>query len=183
MAKAKRLRVILKPAFYILDANGQRVQIPGKTVEFMNGRIEIEDPDTIALMLKHDYCNIKFAAVEDEKEWKIAHPEYFKPAIEMITGAVATINSASAPLLSAARSHIPARVPDPVVNIEEIIDKKIGEKFNSLSEKLDRLLATPEVKAEKPKKVFTCPVPGCGEIFRSGIELGAHKKEKHISEI
>lgn len=182
MAKARRLRVVLKPAFYVLDANGQRVQIPGKTVEFMGGRFETEDPAIIALMLKHDYFNIKFTAVEDEGEWKVSHPEYFKPPIEMVTGAIATINSVSSPLIDAARSHIPARnVADPVINIEEIIDKKIGEKFNALSEKLDRLLAGPAAKEDKPKKVFTCPVPGCGEVFRSGIELGAHKKDKHIS--
>ncbi len=66
-------------------------------------------------------------------------------------------------------------------NIEEIIDKKISEKFDSLSEKLDRLLAGPTAKEEKPKKVFTCPVPGCGEVFNSGIEVGAHKKVKHVS--
>lgn len=180
MAKARRLRVILKPAFHVLDANGQRIQIPGKTVEFMNGRFETEDPETIALMLKHDYFNIKFTGVEDEKEWKILHPEYFKPAVEMISGAVATINAAPSPLVDAARSHIPTRnVPDPVVNIEDIIDKKISEKFDTLSEKLDKVLAGP-VAAQKPKKIFTCPVPGCGEVFRSGIELGAHKKEMHV---
>ena len=183
MAKARRLRVVLKPAFYVLDANGQRVQIPGKTIEFMGGRFETEDPEIIALMLKHDYFNIKFTAVEDEKEWKISHPEYFKPAIEMVTGAVATINSASSPLIDAARSHIPARsVPAPAVNIEDIMDKKISEKFDPLSEKLDRLLAALEKPEQvKAKKVFTCPVPGCGEVFNSGIGVGAHKKEKHVS--
>ncbi len=182
MAKPKRLRVILKPAFYVLDANGQRVQIPGKTIEFLNGRFETEDLETIALMLKHDYCNLKFTAVEDEKEWKESHPEYFRSPVQMITGAVATVNSAASPLLDAARSHIPVRnVPDPVINIEEIIDKKMSEKFGALSEKLDRLLAAPQAKEEKSKKVFTCPVPGCGEVFRNGIELGAHKKEKHVS--
>ncbi len=184
MAKARRLRVVLKPAFYVLDANGQRVQIPGKTIEFMGGRFETEDPDIIALMLKHDYHNIKFSAVEDEGEWKISHPEYFQRPIDMITGAVATINVAASPLLDAARSHIPARnIPDPVINIEEIIDKKIGEKFNALSDKLDRLMSISVEKPEqvKAKKVFTCPVPGCSFIGKSGIEIGAHKKSVHVS--
>jgi hypothetical protein len=183
MAKAKRLRIVLKPAFYVLDANGQRVQIPGNTIEFMNGRFESDDPETIALMLKHDYCNVRFAAVEDENTWKNQHPEYFKHSIEMITGAMSTINVARPPVLEAGMSQIPARnVPDPVVNIEDIIDKKISEKFDALSDKLDRLLVNPEpIKIEKPKRVFTCPVPGCGEVFKSGLEVGAHKKEKHIS--
>ena len=182
MAKARRLRVVLKPAFYVLDANGQRVQIPGKTIEFMGGRFETEDPAIIALMLKHDYFQIKFTAVEDEGDWKVSHPEYFKPPIEMITGAVATINSVSSPLIDAARSHIPARnVPDPVVNIEDIMDKKISEKFDPLSEKLDRLLSALEKpEPAKAKKVFTCPVPGCGEVFKTGIEVGAHKQAKHV---
>jgi hypothetical protein len=183
MAKARRLRVILKPAFYVLDANGQRVQIPGKTVEFMGGRFESEDSETIALMLKHDYYNVRFTAVENENEWKTQHPEYFKPAIGMVTGAVSTINVTRSPILEAGMSQIPARnVSDPVVNIEDIIDKKISEKFDALSDKLDRLLGGQEsVKAAKPKKVFTCPVPGCGEVFKSGIEVGTHKKDKHIS--
>lgn len=184
MSKAKRLRVILKPAFYILDANGQRVQIPGNTKEFVNGRIELDNPDDIALMLKHDYCNIKFMPVENEGEWKAQHPEYFQSPVAMITGAVATINSAPAPLVDAARVHIPplpqnqART-DPVVNIEEIIDKKIASAIDPLSEKLDRLL---NAKIERPKKVFTCPVPGCGQVFRTGIALGEHKKLTHVAQ-
>src|SRR3989304_2212896 len=105
MARNKRLRVILKPAFYILDANGQRVQIPGRTVEFMNGRLETEDPEVIAGMLKHSYCNIRFTPVDDEKEWIANHPEYFRSSIEMVTGAMATIHTPS-PLAQAARSHI-----------------------------------------------------------------------------
>lgn len=183
MAKAKRLRIVLKPAFYVLDANGQRVQIPGKTIEFINGRFESDDPETIALMLKHDYCKVRFAAVENENEWMVQHPEYFKSPIDMVTGAMGTINVARPPVLQAGMSQIPAnKVPDPIVNIEEIIDKKISERFDILSEKLDRLLGSQEsVKAAKPKKVFTCPVPGCGEVFKSGLEVGAHKKEKHIS--
>lgn len=182
MAKARRLRVVLKPAFYVLDANGQRVQIPGKTVEFMGGRFETVDPDIIALMLKHDYFNIKFTAVEDEGEWKISHPEYFKvySPVEMVTGAIATINVTRPPVLAAGMSQIPARnVSDPVVNIEEIIDKKINEKFDVLSAKLDRLLSVPTEQV-KVKKVFTCPVPGCGKIFNSGIEVGTHKREVHV---
>jgi len=194
MAKARRLRVVLKPAFYVLDANGQRVQIPGKTIEFISGRYETKDEATIAGLLNHDYCNIKFMPVDNEQEWKNAHPDYFRSPIEMITGAVATINSPSSPLIDAARSHIPARQSvDPVVNIEEIIDKKLNVKFDALSDKVDRLMAglmapapaapvpVAPTPGEKPKRVFKCPVPGCEAVFATGIDVGAHKKLVHMS--
>jgi len=184
MARNKRLRVILKPAFYILDANGQRVQIPGRTVEFMNGRLEIEDPEIIAMMLKHDYCNIRFAPVEDEKEWIANHPEYFRPSIEMVTGAIATINTPS-PLAQAARSHIqPDKRSDPVVDLDSIIDSKLDTKLNAFAEQLFAKLnisSALQVETSKAKKVFTCPVPGCGFIGKSGVEIGKHKQMEHTS--
>jgi len=190
MARNKRLRVILKPAFYILDANGQRVQIPGRTIEFMNGRFESEDPEIIAGMLKHDYCNLRFTPVDNEKEWIADHPAYFRPAVEMVTGAVATINTAPAPLAEQARTHLRQEVAlhpnktDPVVDLDSIINEKLDAKFAALTDQLLAKLSISEaVKAEIPKakKVFTCPVPGCGYIAKSGVELGTHKKETHTS--
>ncbi len=192
MAKARRLRVVLKPTFHILDATGQRVQIPGKTIEFMGGRFETDDNETIAQMLNHDYCGGKkggagcqFTPVEDEQEWKEQHPEYFHAPVQMITGAMATVNSAEQPLAKSATFNIPVKKTEPVINIEEIIDKRISEKFDSLSAKLDVLL-NKEMEAKKltpikPKRTFTCPVPGCGQVFKSPFDVGAHKKLAHVS--
>ena len=185
MSKAKRLRVVIKPSFYILDANGQRVQIPGKTIEFNNGRFETDNPDYIAGLLNNDYCNIHYAAVDDEKEWKEQHPEYFKQySADMITGAVSTINVNKSPLAQAARSHIqPEKKVDPIIDINDIIDKKIDEKFGNLDAKLSKLLSLadePNVKDSKPKKVFKCPVPGCGFVGKTGMEIGEHKKIAHV---
>lgn len=187
MSKAKKLRVILKPAFQILDANGQRVQIPGKTIPFSNGKFSTEDSETIAQMLQHPYFNIKFVAVEDEKEWKAKHPEYFAQPAQMITGAVATVNSS--PLVNAAREQFkeaaelrdltkvatPAKEP---IDLDTILEEKLNAKLTPVIDKMLQLL---EEKAEKPKakRTFTCPVPGCGFVGRSGIEIGEHKREVH----
>jgi glycosyltransferase involved in cell wall biosynthesis len=120
MSKAKRQRVIVKPAFHVLDANGQRVQIAGRTVEFMNGRHEEHDPETIALLLKHSDFNNLFVTVEDEREWMEQHPEYFKSPVQMITGAIATVNSA--PMVEATRQPLQPPKPDRFIIDGEIIN-------------------------------------------------------------
>ena len=72
------------------------------------------------------------------------------------------------------------RKETPVVDLEKMLDEKINAKLNPLLDKIDTLLGmekpAPEVKA---KRVFTCPVPGCGQTFRSGIEVGEHKRSAH----
>ena len=183
MSKAKRLRVILKPSFHVIDANGQRVLIPGKTIEFANGRYETQDPDEISALLKHSLFNAKFVAVEDEQAWKEEHPEYFQPPVNMITGAMSTIFSAPSPLVEASQMGLRnSQQTAAPIDIDKIIEEKIAEKFGALSSKLDRLLNVvndTSITPPKAKKTFKCPVPGCDFVGRTGIEVGAHKKAVH----
>jgi len=197
MSRNKRLRVIAKPSFHVLDANGQRVQISGFTAEFQNGRFETNDPEQIASMLKHMGNGKLFHAVEDEHAWIDEHPEYFHKPADMVVGSVATVNTA--PIVTAARIPLKKEIrtqeevaaakaavdEERRVDLDTIIDEKMNAKLVPLNEKLDRLLnaiAEPaEKSAEKTavKKTFTCPVPGCGFVAQSGIAIGAHKKEAH----
>lgn len=199
MSRSKRLRVVVKPAFHVLDANGQRVQITGFTAEFMNGRFETNDEEQIAGMLKHRANGGQFHAVANESEWIDEHPEYFHKPADMIVGSVATVNTA--PLMTAARRplQLEARTKEQVqaskdaqqtVDIESVIDKRLEEKLSPLYARLDKLLNLAEAPAEVvapvievaapvAKRTFTCPVPGCGFVGKSGIEIGSHKKEAH----
>lgn len=198
MSRSKRLRVVVKPAFHVLDANGQRVQITGFTAEFSNGRFETNNEEEIAGMLKHRANGGQFHAVANEAEWIEEHPEYFHKPVDMVVGSVATVNTA--PLLTASRRplRLEAQTKEQTqaareaqtVDIESVIDKRLDEKLSPLYARLDKLLnmddaptevAAPvvEVAAPATKRTFTCPVPGCGFVGKSGIEIGSHKKEAH----
>jgi hypothetical protein len=196
MSKNKRLRVVVKPAFHVLDANGQRVQISGFTAEFMNGRFETNDDEQIAGLLKHSANNLKYSAVANEGEWIDEHPEYFHKPADMVVGSVATVNTA--PLLTASRRplRLEAQTKEQVqaakeaqqVDLDKIIDQKLDAKLSPLYSRLDKLLnlaETPQpeaaevVAAPATKRTFTCPVPGCGFVGKSGIEIGSHKKDAH----
>ena len=203
MSKSKRLRVVGRPSFHILDANGQRVQISGFTAEFMNGRFETNNPDEIALLIKHPANNVRFAAVDDEGAWMAAHPEYFHKPADMVAGAVATVNTA--PLVTATRVPLKkeiatreqiAREQEERVDIDSLIERKVNAALNPLYAKLDKLLGEgptlvdipPErsepAREETPaKRTFTCPVPGCGFVGKTGIEIGAHKRAVHSTEV
>jgi uncharacterized C2H2 Zn-finger protein len=57
----------------------------------------------------------------------------------------------------------------------------MNEKFDTLLERFSSIMQS-QAKEEvtKPKKVFTCPVEGCGMVFKSGIDVGRHKKLAHL---
>jgi hypothetical protein len=201
MSRSKRLRVVVKPAFHVLDANGQRVQVTGFTAEFMNGRFETNDEEQIAGMLKHRANGGQFHAVANESEWIDEHPEYFHAPADMVVGSVATVNTA--PLLTASRrplklaaqtrEQVQAAKEAQQVDLDTIIDQKLDAKLSPLYSRLDKLLNMAEVPQSEPakefhevaaptavaKRTFTCPVPGCGFVGKSGIEIGSHKKEAH----
>jgi hypothetical protein len=196
MSRSKRLRVVVKPAFHVLDANGQRVQVTGFTAEFMNGRFETNDEEQIAGMLKHRANGGQFHAVANESEWIDEHPEYFHAPADMVVGSVATVNTA--PLLTASRrplklaaqtrEQVQAAKEAQQVDLDTIIDQKLDAKLSPLYSRLDKLLnmaetSQPEaaevVAVPAAKRTFTCPVPGCGFVGKSGIEIGSHKKEAH----
>lgn len=186
VSKRKRFRLVLKPTTHVLDAYGQRVAIPGLTVEFINGRYETEDPEIIKLMLNNPFLNNQYIVANTNAEveqWIAEHPEYRHEAAQMITGGIATINAQSTPAaVTAAQSALRDAVSSSK-DIDSILEEKISAKLNPLLEKLSKLVADSDADNEtsKAKRTFTCPVPGCGAVFRSGIELGEHKRTVHAS--
>lgn len=180
MSKSDRLRVVLKPSFSILDANGQRVMVRGRTVEFFNGRYETNDDEEIAALLKHPFYSIEFTATENEEEWRRTHPEYFQENINIVDGALSTAMTSQPPLVSAVQKQglDVATSSNKTRDIDVIIEQKIDEKINPLIEKLGRILAAVD-DDNKPKRTFRCPVEGCDFVGKSGMEIGAHKKQAH----
>jgi hypothetical protein len=65
--------------------------------------------------------------------------------------------------------------------VEALIDSKLDsflEKIGSMIIQVPKEKADiPEPKIKSSKSSFACPI--CGEVFRSGFQVGAHKKEKH----
>jgi hypothetical protein len=189
VSKRKRFRIVLKPSSYVLDAYGQKVMIPGITREFTNGRLYEDDPEVINLLLKSPFRPAHFdvaASKEEEADWIAKHPE-LGPA-PMITGGIGTaqaqpaaVAAAQGPLREAAAKEAAQKAPA-VVDLEKMLDEKIEAKLSPLIDKISQLM---ETKAESPKskKVFTCPVPGCGQIFDSGIAVGEHKRKAHADMI
>lgn len=186
VSKRKSFRIILKPTAHVLDAYGQKIMIPGLTREFMNGRLLEEDPEVINLLLKSRHRPAQFdvaVSKDDEAAWAAAHPEF--GAIRMSTGAVATAQSERPAAVSATqgplREAAAKRDAAAVVDLDKMLDEKIQARLNPLMEKIDRLLemSVPVPAPVKPKKVFTCPVPGCGQIFKTGMEVGEHKRAAH----
>lgn len=183
VSRRKKFRIVLKPAVYVLDAYGQKVMIPGLTREFMNGRLYEEDPEVINMLLKNPHRPSQYDAAtsaDEEREWAERHPEFGAPI--MTTGAVGTANAQSAAVTSAQGPlrDAAAKRETPVVDLEKMLDERIDAKISPLLEKLDKLLEVSVSAPEKPKKVFTCPVPGCGQVFKTGMEVGAHKRIAHV---
>jgi hypothetical protein len=186
VSKRRKFRIVLKPSAHVLDAYGQKVIIPGITREFMNGRLYEEDPEIINMLLHNVHRPSQYDVAlskDEEQEWAAAHPD-FGPAM-MSTGSIGTANAPAAiastqgPLREAAAK----REQTPVVDLDKMLDEKITAKMTPLMDKIDKLLemSAPAEKAVKPKKVFTCLVPGCGQVFRTGIDLGEHKRTAHVA--
>ena len=190
VSRRKRFRIVLKPTAYVLDAYGQKVMIPGLIREFMNGRLYEEDPEIISMLLKNPHRPSQYdvaVSADEEQIWAEQHPEFNAPI--MTTGAVGTANarpaavtSTQGPLREAAAREAAKR--ETVVDLDKMLDEKINAKISPLLEKLDRLLevSVPTPAVQKPKKVFTCPVPGCGQVFKTGMEVGEHKRISHVAQ-
>lgn len=188
VSKRKRLRLVLKPTTYVVDAYGQRVPIPGYTVEFVNGRFETDDVNLINTLLKHPLKGSEFVPVEDEDMWYAKHPE-FAPKVEPVsTGAIDSVNTVTSQTITEIPSILPIKDRYPkselanTSNLESIIETKITEKIMPVLEKLEKVISKDamEEQEEKQKRVYTCAI--CGEKFRSGFEVGEHRKLIHNEE-
>lgn len=113
----------------------------------------------------------------------------------MITGATATGSRLGVgtpnpePVIVVPQASQMAAVADLLAESEKRTDEKISAALGQIMALLkgtpmpDTKLVEPVNVAPPPlvktKKVFKCPVPGCGKIFLTGFAVGTHKKEDH----
>lgn len=177
VSKIRDLRLIKKPADRIIDGTSRQVVIlRGERAEFVGGRYKTIDPDMIDWLKHHQYYGKMFTSIDDNEASKI---EKLNEQIRMIQGAQGVE-------AAAAKADIAAKTP--LVSKEEIleaVDAKINaamaDILGAIKDLQQQQAPAPmdEIIEDRPKRKFTCPAPGCGEVFVSGIEVGKHKKEKH----
>lgn len=66
VSKYLAFKKVLKPSFYTYDNKGERVYNAGISVQFQDGRLEIEDKKIIDLLLKDRVYGIDYWAVDEE---------------------------------------------------------------------------------------------------------------------
>lgn len=183
VSKRKNFRIVLKPASHVIDAYGQKVAIPGTTVEFVRGRYETDDPEIIDKLLKNRFRGSQFIVADPDCEvekWLEEHPQYKHEGPQVITGGISTVNTQNPPpIVAATHSVLRESTKSSPNDMEGYIESKINEKLSPLFDRLNIITSLLEENTQKPKKTFTCPVPGCGQVFRSGMEVGEHKRTAH----
>jgi len=209
-SKCKQQRVVLRPTIKVFAADGFPIIRPGVTVEFMNGIYETDDTQIIEMLLRCPTRGLDFLVVDDE-EAKAFIARHHLNDVPVITGARSTRAPQVIPddlsQVKPARTHnevtsepnvkgaapgvitpIPWNTPESSeavkpVDLDALIAKKLEGILPGIVEsvimKVSERQPDPIPEQPKPKKKFTCRI--CGEIFDSGIAVGAHKLQMHSS--
>lgn len=176
ISKIKDLVLIMRPRDRTMDDSRRTIIIPGKRVEFVRGRYRTDDPEMIAWLDKHEDKGAVFAPVPEE-QLEVAR----KDAVKMVEGAMSSSNVVS----GLKQGGVPAPVVTPVdlEEVKKLIQEQVSVSVNdALGQILDAIKKVPAPESPftpeppRPKKTFTCPFCKTA-VFRSGIEVGAHKKE------
>lgn len=180
VSKRRELRLIVKPSDRTFDEARRPVILRGERVEFTNHRFTTSDDGLIGWLKQHPLFGKEFTSADGAT----------KPidTVKLVEGANKTVNKME---LSPASDEIQAKAeaeeikrifeaPPSKEEITSMIDKKFDEMFSRFTQIFQTGAQTKE-EVVKQKKVFTCPVEGCGQTFRSGVEVGRHKKLAHPS--
>ena len=175
VSKRRELRLIVKPADRTFDEARRPVILRGERVEFNNYRFYTDDADLIAWLRQHPLFGREFTSADSA-------PIPPKPPadVQMIRGPRTTVGT-SRPEDSTLVAE-GARIETPITKdeIEILIDQKMDNFMERMMGVMQSQAAAKDI-AKAPKRTFTCPVPGCGQVFKSGIEVGKHKKLAHLT--
>lgn len=177
-SKKAELCIVVRPEDRIIDEQRRVIKLPGKRVEFFNGRYETHDPEIIECLHNHPYRGTKFYEITEKDEKIIQEAK----AIPIITGPMSVDGSrAIDDIITADLGKIEIRTrPTDTVAVSPELVRVIDERITAALSTIIDLLKKDTVKEEnvmsnKPTKSFRCPY--CGEPFTSGFKVGTHKKE------
>ena len=190
VSKKRGLRLIKRPTDIITDENRRSQVVRGEKVEFIDGRYQTDKQDIIDWLIGNEEKGIppheelirgRFTAVaEDQLE------AMRKAAVQMVTGANTTGSRMGSKDDGAALATQPSivAVAELLAESEQRTDAKIGSALGQIMEMLKGTTTVPKTEVvslptAKTKKVFTCPIPGCGKTFTTGMAVGKHKREAH----
>ena len=183
VSKRRGLRIIIRPTDRIIDESRRPVTIPGEKVEFANHRFQTNDDSLIRYLLSHPLYGAEFTSdLRDGGVPKNLDPNKVDVNALLGRGAISTVNK-MAQAAEEGQAAEPQEVPEvkatsfapTMAELDAIIDKKLEGFFGKITEILTSKNEIAQVA--KPKKKFTCKT--CGEEFKSGIEVGKHKKVVH----
>ncbi len=141
-----------RPVETFHPVSGHTIMVdPGKRIDFIDGTYVTSDPEEIDFLDKHPEYGISFS-----------RSNVAKPSEDLISNF--TEGPAIPPINIKTAEADPDKVAEVLVGQE--VFKKIVEKVNPLLK-----------QANEGKRVFTCKI--CGEKFKSGFDLGKHRREKH----
>lgn len=178
VAKKRELRLIVKPADRTFDEARRPVILRGERVEFTNHRFSTDDADLVRWLKQHPLYGKEFLSTESQIPTPIKENQ-----VKMTQGADTTISKMDVSKSTEVAETYPLG-PERAINQNmgrEEVEAMIDKKLDSMLERFTQIIQTqPAVQQrEKQKRIFTCPVPGCGMVFKSGIEVGRHKKLAH----
>jgi len=178
ISKKRELRLIVKPADRTFDEARRPIIIRGERVEFLNYRYKTEDPGLIAWLKQHYLYGTGFICADDTPT-----PAPMAPPIPMLiegtsTTANKTVTKEGDTVVEVAPLHMSYETPITKDEIDVMIDQKLDAFLGQITHILQSQNA---VKEPAPKRTFKCP--HCEEVFKSGIEVGKHKKRDHADKL
>lgn len=191
VSKIRDLRLIRRPADRIMDEQRRPIILKGERVEFSNFRYQTNDEDVIEWLCSHPLYGKEFTS-DKKKDKPVPQDRYVGPEtddeiraqynqmlakmkkkgqkkVPLIRGAMATASPGPQPSLTIAEEK-PATPALTEEKVAEMIETKVSSAMEKVLE---------AIKGMQPpaKRSFHCS--DCGQEFRSGIEVGKHKKEAH----
>lgn len=171
-SRCREFRAVMKPTDVVLDDLRHPQILKGKTIVFQNGRYITNDPEEIKFLTEHPARPAEFDVVED------GIFKARKQDVQMLEGAMGAGVPIRVDETASRGKDFTNETTIEVVTaaVTEKVMQAVDEKFSiALGQILEAVKAPTYVK----KKVFTCPVPGCGLTFPTGMATGAHKRIAH----
>jgi hypothetical protein len=166
VSKKRELRIIVKPADRQYDEARRPIVIPGERVEFRGYKFTTDNEGLIKWLRRHPLFGSAFTSND--------------PIPDKPTESVG--ESVNAAPVKPVEKEMSFETPITKDEINILIEQKMDALFNKIvSIVQSQAQNTPKEPSMVPKKTFKCPY--CEEVFRSGIEVGKHKKLAHPDKI